>query len=237
MADVVSAVANSGVERLRLSSIEPLDLTDRLLGVLGSLSAVCPHLHVPLQSGSDDVLARMARAYATEDYARLIGLAREALPGLAVTTDVIAGFPGETDAEADETLEFCRQTGFSKLHVFRYSERNGTPAASMPDQVAPEQRARRAAALRELDGELQRQSAQRHLGETVEVLVERVGGVEGNLVATGTTRDYLKVRVMTSAATEVGDLLMARVVDATSAPVAAVPAGFGDDGGTDGVRA
>ncbi len=144
LADVVAAVAATGVARVRLSSIEPQHLSARLLEVLASTPAVCAHLHVPLQSGSDRVLGLMGRSYTTEQFAHTIAQARAALPGLSVTTDLIAGFPTETDADHADGMEFVREMGFAKMHVFRYSERAGTPAASVK-QVAPRVRARRAA--------------------------------------------------------------------------------------------
>ncbi len=231
LADVVSAVASSGIERLRLSSIEPLDLTERLLATMAELPAVCAHLHVPLQSGSDAVLQRMARRYTAGEFTQAVGLARAALPGLAVTTDVIAGFPGETDADAQATLDVCRATGFARLHVFRYSEREGTPAVSMPGRVDAEVRAARAAALRELDAELQSGFARAHGGTVVEVLVERVArsGANGTL-ATGTARDYLKVEVECEREAGIGDLVTAEVTDVHVTPARARQAAVGASG-------
>lgn len=189
LAGLVTEVAATGVERLRLSSIEPPDLTDRLLGVLAETPAACEHLHVPLQSGNDAVLARMGRRYTTREYAACLEAARAAIPGLAVTTDLIAGFPEESEAEHADTLAFVEGMGFSKLHVFRYSVRPGTPAAAM-EQVAPEVRALRAAELRDLGDRLRERYAEERIGAEVEVLVETVD-TSG---AIGTTRDYLRVR-------------------------------------------
>lgn len=190
LATLVSAVAATGIERLRLSSIEPPDLTARLLGVLAETPAVCAHLHVPLQAGSDQVLRAMHRVYDSSEYEALVAAARAALPGLAVTTDVMAGFPGETDEQATETLRFVERIGFAKLHVFRYSERPGTPAAAMA-QVAPELRAARASALRRAGEAMRASYIASRLGDTGEVLVESCDSV----AAEGTTRDYLRVRL------------------------------------------
>ncbi len=223
LSDVVLRVAASGVERLRISSIEPPDLTDRFLETLASTPAACPHLHVPLQSGSDAVLSRMARRYSVAEYEAAIERARGLLPGLAVTTDVIAGFPGETESDHTATLDACRRIGFAKLHVFRYSEREGTPAAAMPAAVPPEVRAERAAELRELDSELQSAFRRAHQGREVEVLVERVAssGTAG-AVATGTAADYLKVALALDWEPTVGEISSATVIDADVAPVKAV---------------
>jgi len=190
LADVVARIASTGITRLRLSSIEPPDLTERLLETLAGTPALCEHLHVPLQSGSDEVLRRMDRSYTRKEFSRRISAARAAIPGLAITTDLIAGFPGETDAEHRETLAYVESAGFSKLHVFRYSARPGTPAAAM-EHTAATVRTERASELREAGERLRSAYIGRRIGECAEILIEKVdrGG------ALGTTRDYLKVRV------------------------------------------
>ena len=190
LAELIGAIAGTGIERLRLSSIEPPDLTDRLLRVLGSTRAACEHLHVPLQSGCDAVLSAMGRTYTAEEYASRIAAARAAVPGLAVTTDLIAGFPGESCEHHEITLAFVEAMGFSKVHVFRYSARPGTPAASM-EQIAPQLRATRASQLRELSEELHKRYVEGRTGSTAEVLVETVSPGR----ATGTTRDYLRLQL------------------------------------------
>jgi threonylcarbamoyladenosine tRNA methylthiotransferase MtaB len=190
LADVVRAVAATGVRRVRLSSIEPLDVPGRLLTALAETPAACPHLHVPLQSGADSILKAMDRSYDTQTYARILADAREAIPGLAVTTDVMAGFPGETPAHAVATRQFVESCGFMRLHVFRYSRRPGTLAAEMPQQVDPRDKRIRAERLRELGGALAVRYAMSRLGGTAEVLVERMDGD----TAEGTSEDYLKVR-------------------------------------------
>ena len=212
LADVIAAVAATGVSRIRLSSIEPLDLTPELLSVMAETPAFCAHLHVPLQSGSDPVLSAMGRTYTAEQFAERIGAARGALPGLVVTTDVLAGFPGETARQATETLTFCEQTGLGKLHVFRYSRRPGTRAADRVDQIADAEKAVRAAALRDLSSRLARAHAVARRGTTAEVLVERVSTTRnGTPVAEGTTRDYLRVRFGAEAARP-GELRFVRLL-------------------------
>lgn len=187
---LLEAIAATGVSRIRLSSIEPLDLTDRLLSVLASGPQWSPHLHVPLQSGSDAVLREMGRVYSVAQFEQRIAAAREALPGLAVTTDVIAGFPGETIQWAEETLATCERIGFSRLHVFRYSRRSGTRAATL-EQLPAKTVAARAAALRDLDDRLRGAHRERRAGQSADVLVE---SCEGG-VCEGTTEDYLHVRI------------------------------------------
>jgi len=200
--DVVRAVGATGIERLRLSSVEPPDLDADLLAALAQTPAVCEHLHVPLQSGSDAVLAAMGRTYTSAQYAGFIRAARELIPGLAVTTDVIAGFPGETDADHRATCEFVERIGFAKLHVFRYSERPGTPAAALP-QLDSRLKAERATELRALGNSLRAGFVASRSGSTGQVLVESV--VRG--VATGTTRDYLRVSFPAQSGVAVGELI------------------------------
>lgn len=192
LATLLATLAAAGPARLRLSSIEPPDLTDGFLDAVGSLTAFCPHLHVPLQSGSDRILGLMNRAYTAEEYLARVAAAGRALPGLSLSTDVIVGFPGETDADHERTLEVCRAAGFSKIHVFRYSARPGTPAAALPDRVPPETAAARAAGLRTSAAEMRAAWLEGFEGREVEVLVERLAE-DGS--AEGTTREYAKVRI------------------------------------------
>ena len=228
LADLVSRVAETGIVRLRLSSVEPLDLTDELLDTLASTPSVCEHLHVPLQSGSDAVLRKMGRTYTTAEYGERISRARAALPGLAVSTDVLVGFPGESDDQAEETLGFCRRIGFSRLHVFRYSPRRGTPAAVRPEQVDAVVRAQRAAKVRALGHDLRVAHARTACGSVREVLIERVSsdGPESRNLAEGVTRDYLRVRVPAGRGPESG---------APGSLVRARLGGIGEDGVAEGV--
>ena len=136
---------------MRLSSLEPPDVNARLVEVIAASNGrIAPFLHICLQSGCDATLARMGRVYRTELYRKAVEEARSVLPTIALGTDLIVGFPGETDKEFDESYEFCRQMGFSKMHVFRYSKRPGTPAATAPNQVDPKVMAERAKKMRDL---------------------------------------------------------------------------------------
>lgn len=190
LADLVHAVAGTGVPRIRLSSIEPLDVPGRLLEVLASTPAACPHLHVPLQSGCDRVLRAMDRGYDTRTFSEVLAEARDAIPGLALTTDVLVGFPGESPAEAVEARTFVEGCGFMRLHVFRYSARPGTIAAEMPGQIDPRDRASRAERMRETGARLGAAYAASRVGGMARVLVERTDGT----TAEGTSEDYLRVR-------------------------------------------
>lgn len=193
---VLMAVAAAGIPRVRVSSIEPGDLTDEFLEVAMSTSAFCRHLHVPLQSGSDGVLQRMGRPYDSATYSHTVARTRRALPGVALTTDVIVGFPGETDVEFAETLAFVEHMSFSRLHVFRYSARPGTPAATMPGQVSAETMTARAGALRQTGERLAERYVRSQVGHIAELLVERVlRETDGGGRAEGTTREYLRLEV------------------------------------------
>lgn len=132
---VDALLAVPGLARIRLGSIESVEVSDELIGIIRSEDRVCRHLHLPLQSGSDAVLRRMNRHYRLEEFKALIRGLREKIPGLALTTDLIVGFPGETEEQFEETLETLKELRFSGIHVFPYSRRTGTPAASYPDQV------------------------------------------------------------------------------------------------------
>jgi threonylcarbamoyladenosine tRNA methylthiotransferase MtaB len=210
---LLEAVAATGVPRLRLSSIEPGDVTADLLAVAAATPAFCRHLHIPLQSGADRTLAAMGRPYDTRAYADAVARAREALPGLALSTDIIVGFPGETDADDETSRAFVEAVGFSRLHVFRYSLRAGTPAAERGDQVPAPDKAARGAAMRAIGDAGARRYAAAAVGSRVELLVERVLPVPGgsSVRAEGTTREYLRMSVPVASARP-GDLLAA-VVD------------------------
>jgi threonylcarbamoyladenosine tRNA methylthiotransferase MtaB len=191
LADLVDAVAATPIARIRLSSIEPLDLRPRLLEALASTGKVVRHLHVPLQAGCDRTLEAMGRGYGTRTFADALDRARIALPGLSVTTDVIAGFPGETEGDFAESLAFVANAGFTRLHVFRYSPRPGTPAADRADQVAPPEKSARAAALRATSERLVTAYALQRVGSTMTACVESISGAW----ARGTADDSLSVEV------------------------------------------
>lgn len=171
------------VERVRLSSIEPPDVTPELCDAMARAGErVAPFLHVCLQSGSDRTLRRMARVYRTDLFRRAVEEARSLVPRLALGTDLIVGFPGETDEDFADSLAFCEEMRFAKMHVFRYSRRPGTPAADFPDQVDPRVMAARGARMRELAGRMRREEAAGLVGADDLVVVQYPGrGVSGGL--------------------------------------------------------
>ena len=181
-------LAETGVTRLRLSSLQPQEIATELLE-LWKDRRLCPHFHLSLQSGSDSVLQRMKRRYTSADYQRAVTSIRKAVPDAAITTDVIAGFPGETDVEFEESYDFCRQTGFARIHVFPYSRRPGTEAAEMPNQVGGKVKKERVQKMLALAGESAHNFRQCFLGRTMPVLWEQKSGG----VWSGYTGNYIKV--------------------------------------------
>ncbi|WP_066064077.1 tRNA (N(6)-L-threonylcarbamoyladenosine(37)-C(2))-methylthiotransferase MtaB [Neobacillus soli] len=186
--------AVKGLERLRISSIEASQITDEVIEVIKHSNIVVRHLHIPLQSGSDTVLKRMRRKYTMEFFGERLERLREVLPGLAVTSDVIVGFPGETEEEFMETYNFINEHKFSELHVFPYSKRTGTPAARMEDQVDEEVKNERVHRLISLSDQLAKEYASQFEGEVLEVIPEEVSAVEVNSgMLMGYTDNYMKV--------------------------------------------
>ncbi|HIE51695.1 MAG TPA: tRNA (N(6)-L-threonylcarbamoyladenosine(37)-C(2))-methylthiotransferase MtaB [Armatimonadetes bacterium] len=177
--------------RLRLSSLLPLDVSPRLLEAMAALPKVCPHLHLPLQSGDEEVLRRMRRGYRPARFAEIVEQARTLMPDLALTTDVLVGFPGETEEQFQHTYDFCRRMRFSRMHIFKYSPRPGTEAAALPDQIPPAEKERRSRSLHALRDELALAFHQQFVGRRVEVLMETVA--DG--WARGLTPHYVRVLV------------------------------------------
>jgi threonylcarbamoyladenosine tRNA methylthiotransferase MtaB len=161
-----------GLKRIRISSIEASQITDEVIEVLNSSDKMCRHLHVPLQAGQDDVLKRMRRKYTTDEYSRTIEKLHQALPDVAITTDIIVGFPGETEEMYREGYRFIEEMKFAELHVFPYSKRTGTPAARMEDQVDEEVKNRRVHELIELSNKQSVAYAEKFVGDVLEVIPE-----------------------------------------------------------------
>ncbi|MCO4327968.1 tRNA (N(6)-L-threonylcarbamoyladenosine(37)-C(2))-methylthiotransferase MtaB [Staphylococcus hyicus] len=180
-----------GLERIRISSIEASQLTDEVIEVLQQSNKVVRHLHIPLQSGSDTVLKRMRRKYSMAHFSERITKLYAALPGLAVTSDVIVGFPGETAEEFQETYDFIVNHQFSELHVFPYSQRIGTPAARMDNQIDENVKNERVHQLIQLSDQLAKTYASRFENDVLEVIPEEKGSKEGILV--GYADNYMKV--------------------------------------------
>jgi threonylcarbamoyladenosine tRNA methylthiotransferase MtaB len=183
-----------GLKRLRISSIEASQITDEVIDVIDKSNVVVRHLHIPIQSGSNTVLKRMRRKYTMEFFAERLERLKEVLPGLAVTSDVIVGFPGETEEEFMETYDFIKKHKFSELHVFPYSKRTGTPAARMDDQVDEEVKNERVHRLIALSDQLAKEYASQFEDEVLEVIPEeRFKEDPESGLYEGYTDNYLKV--------------------------------------------
>lgn len=180
-----------GLLRLRIGSVEPQQFSDALIDTLAGLDKLCPHLHIPLQSGCDRTLAAMGRRYDTATYARLLERLRGRLGDVAFTSDVMVGYPGETEADFQASQAFCRDCGFADLHVFPYSRREGTPAAIAPEQVPQGQKAERAARLAETAAAGKLAYSQRYLGKTLRMLAEEEVELEGRAWLRGHSGNYL----------------------------------------------
>jgi len=182
-----------GIERIRISSIEPTTITNALLDRMASSSKLCPYLHIPLQSGDNAVLSAMNRPYNAEEFTRLIRQALAMVPHLGLGTDLMVGFPGETEEAFEQTLRIARELPFSYFHVFTYSQRPGTPATKLPDQVPIMVARQRARLLAELSRLKRLAFAERHIASTLPVLFES-GATDGFRL--GVTANFLKVGVL-----------------------------------------
>ena len=185
-----------GIERIRLGSLEPGIITEEFAAAISSLPKVCPHFHLSLQSGCTTTLKRMNRRYTAEEYREKCEILRKYYPAPALTTDVITGFPGETEEEFEESRSFVDSIHFYETHIFPYSKREGTKAAGMPDQLTEQVKKERSRILIALGKEHQREYMEQFLGQEKEVLFEEQQTVEGQEYWTGHTMEYLKVAVI-----------------------------------------
>lgn len=173
LSDAVHSAALSSADRIRLGSIEPEMLTDGLINRLSKEPKLCPHFHLSLQSGCDKTLREMRRKYSTSEYTSLVGSLRKSFPGCSITTDIMTGFPGETEDDFLESLAFVKRLGFSDAHIFPYSQREGTSAAKRSDQVPKNVRLMRAKIMTDAVKESEREFLRSLVGQTVSVLFER----------------------------------------------------------------
>lgn len=183
-----------GIQRIRLGSLEPTLITEEFVTRLKKLSKICDHFHLSLQSGCDETLKRMNRKYTTDQFRHVVELLRNAYPEVHLTTDVIVGFPGETEEEFNKTYEFLKEIKFYKMHVFKYSPRSGTVAAKMPNQIDGNIKEERSNKLIELSDENEKEYNQKYIGKEVEVLLEER---EGEYLK-GHTTNYMVVKMKTN---------------------------------------
>lgn len=180
-----------GLQRLRLGSLEPKSMTPEFISGLKELKHLCPHFHLSLQSGSDTVLKRMNRKYTTEEYEDRVKALRAEFPDMSLTTDIITGFPEETEEEFAETVEYAKKLKFAKIHVFPYSVREGTRAADMP-QIDMSIRKGRAKRLIEVSDELASEFAASMTGKEAVILIEKIEEKDGRFIAEGYTENYVR---------------------------------------------
>ena len=184
-----------GLKRMRLGSLEPRIVTEEFTKTLAGLRTICPHFHLSLQSGCDATLKRMNRRYTTEEYAKGCEILRKYFDRPAITTDVIVGFPQETEEEFAQTVEFLKRIHFYEMHVFKYSRRAGTRAADMPGQLTESQKGERSDVLLKLDQEMSLEYRKSFLGEEKEVLMEEKIVIDGTEYLVGHTREYVKAAI------------------------------------------
>ena len=186
-----------GIERIRLGSFEPRLITEEFASELSKLKKVCPHFHLSLQSGCDETLKRMNRKYTTEEYAESCKLLRKYFDHPAITTDVIVGFPGETEEEFEKTKEYLEKIHFYEMHIFKYSKRQGTRAAVMDNQVPDEIKTKRSSILIELGNRMSKEYRDYYIGKDKEVLFEEKTKLSGKDYFVGYTKEYVKVAIET----------------------------------------
>jgi tRNA-2-methylthio-N6-dimethylallyladenosine synthase len=212
---LLRAVGETGVERIRFTSPHPRDFTDDVIEAMASTPAVCPSLHMPLQSGSDAVLKAMRRSYRSERYLGILSRVRSLIPDAAITTDVIVGFPGETDADFEDTLRVVAESRFAGAFTFQYSPRPGTPAATMDGQVPPDVVAERYQRLVALQDQMTYDGMLAQVGSTVEVLLSQgEGRKDGPDRMTGRARDNRLVHLTRDPGCRPGDVVTVAVTGA-----------------------
>lgn len=193
---LVEAVASiDGIFRIRLGSLEPQVITEEFTKRLSQVKEICPHFHLSLQSGCDATLQRMNRRYLTEEFKKSCEILRRYFSQPAITTDVIVGFPGETKEEFETTKRFLEEIGFYEMHIFKYSKRKGTKAATMPNQVPEETKTRRSEELLALEQKMSKSYREKFLGKSVEVLLETPLTIRDKQYYTGYTKEYIRVAI------------------------------------------
>lgn len=181
-----------GIHRIRLGSIEPTTITEEFVRAVAEMPKLCPHYHLSLQSGCDNTLRAMNRKYTSEEYGESAALLKKYIPDVAITTDIMVGFPGETEEDFEKSLEFAEKIGFSKIHVFKYSPRKGTPAAEAANQIAPEIKEARSEKMLALSERLEEQYLNKFIDREMEVLYEQELHDKKGFIE-GLTKNYIRV--------------------------------------------
>ncbi|MDU4737374.1 tRNA (N(6)-L-threonylcarbamoyladenosine(37)-C(2))-methylthiotransferase MtaB [Clostridium sp.] len=212
--DIIEEIEKvEGIERIRIGSIEPAFFTPEVIEKIKTFKKLCPHFHLSLQSGCDATLKRMNRRYTAKEYADSVNLLRETMPDVSITTDVIVGFPGETEEEFNETYEFLKNIKLTKTHVFKYSPRKGTKAADMQDQLDGSIKEKRSKLLIELSNKNEKEFIEKFIGKEMDALIEaEVKGKDG--IYEGYTRNYIKVQVPCTCADVTGKIVDIEITEA-----------------------
>lgn len=198
-----------GIQRIRLGSLEPMLIKENFLNRLSKLDKICHHFHLSLQSGCNETLKRMNRRYTTEEFRNVVNLLRNTYNDVILTTDIIVGFPGETEEEFKKTYEFLKEIKFYKMHVFKYSKRSGTKAAIMPNQIKPEIQEERSKKLIELSDLNQKEYNKEYIGKTLEVLFEEQNGE----YIKGHTQNYIVVNVKGNISSFHNEIINVKIVE------------------------
>lgn len=201
----------TAIERLRIGSLEGIEVTDELIGMIAENPRMAKHLHLPLQSGCDRTLRAMRRPYDTEQFREMMRRIRKQVPDIAITTDLMVGFPGESEEDFKESLVFCNDIAFAAMHIFKYSMRSGTPAASMPDQIDPQVKERRAKQMADVAQKNKLEYEKRFIGKIMRILVEEQGK-DG--LWTGHSSNYLLVS-FPGEGVRSGDFVDVKIVEAS----------------------
>jgi tRNA-2-methylthio-N6-dimethylallyladenosine synthase len=203
-----------GIERIRFTSPHPSDMNDAVIDAMAACAKVCPHLHLPVQSGSDRVLQRMQRGYTTAQYLDLVQRLRRAIPGIALSTDIIVGFPGEEESDFEATLQLMRQVRYDSAFMFKYSARHGTRAFSWPETVSEQDKGRRLQEVIALQEHMSAEINRSLLGAVVEVLVEGKARRRQGWIAGKTA--HFKTAVFPDSGAVAGEFVAVRVDDSTA---------------------
>ncbi|MCL1936259.1 MAG: tRNA (N(6)-L-threonylcarbamoyladenosine(37)-C(2))-methylthiotransferase MtaB [Defluviitaleaceae bacterium] len=195
LAELIKEIHNiDNIERIRLSSIEPMVITDKFLNTISTLPKVCDHFHLSLQSGCDKILKSMNRKYTTTEFKRSVKMLREVMPNVGLTTDVIVGFPGETEMDFANTVAFIEEIGFASMHIFPFSSKKGTRAYNFKEQISPQSKANRAKLLKQIERELRHTFLQKFINKELNVLFENE---TENGIYEGYSTNYIKIESKT----------------------------------------
>ncbi|MGB9597122.1 MAG: tRNA (N(6)-L-threonylcarbamoyladenosine(37)-C(2))-methylthiotransferase MtaB [Candidatus Poribacteria bacterium] len=212
LADVISEIHKiNAIERIRFSSIEPMDITEKIIDTVHKLPKCAHHFHIPLQSGSDKILNLMRRSYTSSDFEKLINNIRSKIPDVGISSDVMVGFPGETDQDFKETYNLISRLKLSRLHVFRYSPREGTPASKFPNFVPDRISSKRSDEMIELGHRLMMEFYSQMIGQTAQVLIEDTREGKDKLLA-GWTSNYARVLVKDADQSDIGHIRQTKII-------------------------